>query len=136
MAKLDKLKKSIKQLKRKLNQQPILSKKAKKEIKHLTRELRIRDKVIANLQCQLDSRKDAASELADAILIADSKDITLALDHKNAWKKHKFLCERYDAHLGSGHDKDSARAMANEDLTARYGNEVGFTAEQLCDILS
>ena len=48
----------------------------------------------------------------------------------------KFLCEHYDMHLGAGNEKDSARALANQDLLNRYGKKAGFTPEQLCDILS
>lgn len=136
MAKLDKLKKKLKQLKRELKQQSTPSKKEKRTIEHLKRELEIRDKIIADLQCQLASRKNVTSELADAILVANNDDIKLALNQKNAWKKHTFLCERYDVHLESGHDKDTARTMANKDLMDRYGKKVGFTAEQLRDILS
>ena len=53
-----------------------------------------------------------------------------------SWKRHRFLGERYDAHLLDGHDKDTARGMANRDLVERYGKDVGFTEDQLRDILS
>ena len=136
MAKPDKLKKRIKQLKRELKQQSGLPAKTKKEIKYLKRELKIRDQAISDLQRQLSGRQDAVPESTDSILPADTKGTKLVIEHKIAWKKHKFLCERYDVHLDSGRDKDRARAMANEDLVDRHGKKAGFTVEQLCDILS
>ena len=136
MAKQDKLKKRIKQLKRKLKQQTSLPGKAKKQIKHLNRELEARDQAIGDLQRQLGLGLQAVSDPADPLLLADTKGASQVIEHKNAWKKNKFLCERYDVHLESGHDKDKARAMANEDLLQRYGKKAGFTAEELCDILS
>ncbi len=135
MAKPDKLKKKIKQLERKLDQQTAQAEKTKKKIKVLNREVKARDQAIADLQRQLSGRQDADSEPTGALLLpgADKK---LAVEHKNAWKRHKFLCERYDVHLDAGHEKDSARGMANQDLLQRYGKKAGFTPEQLCDILS
>lgn len=136
MAKLDKLKKKIKQLERKLDQQSSLPKKAQKQIKQLNCELKARNRVIADLQHQLAGQADTTSESVDSILPVDPKDMSLALDHKHAWKKHKFLCDRYDVHLDSGLNKNKARTLANQDLMGRYGKEVGFTPEQLCEILS
>jgi chromosome segregation ATPase len=136
MAKPDKLKKRIKRLKRKLDQQSSLHEEIQKEIKHLKRELKVRDQSITDLQRQVSDRQDAVPALTDSILPADIKGTKLAIEHKAAWKKHKFLCERYDVHLDSGCDKDRARAMANEDLVDRHGKKAGFTVEQLCDILS
>ena len=135
MAKPDKLKKRVKQLERKLDQQSTLTEKTKKKIKALNRELKARDRAISDLQRQISGRKGADAESTNAELLpgADKK---LAIGHKNAWKKHKFLCDRYDVHLDTGHEKDSARAMANEDLLNRYGKKAGFTPEQLCEILS
>lgn len=136
MSKLDKLKKKIKKLTQKLDQQATASKKTKKEIKRFKRELEIRDQVIADFQQQLANKQGEAPKSLDSILLADEEDRKLAVDHKNTWKKHRFLCERYDVHLDSGQGKNNARTMANEDLVERYGNEAGFTTEQLCDILS
>lgn len=136
MAKQDKLKKKVKQLKRKLKQQAALPGKTKKQIKHLNRELKARDQAIAVLQRKLSDVQDPGSEPVDAILLADTKGARDVIEHKNSWKKHRFLCERYDVHLESGHDKDKARLMANQDLVKRYGKNAGFTTEQLCDILS
>lgn len=136
MAKLDKLKKKIKQLKRKLDRQFDLPKKTKKEIKYLKRELELRNQVIVDLKCQLAEQQNATPELANALLLAETEDKKAVIDHKNAWKRHTFLRDRYEHHMGSGYEKDKARTMANKDLIDRYGTEVGFTAEQLCDILS
>lgn len=136
MAKQDKLKKRIKQLKRKLKRQIALPGKTKKQIKHLNRELKARDQLIAVLQRQLPGEQDPASDPVDSILVADAKGTKQVIEHKNAWKKHRFLCERYDVHLESGHEKDKARLMANQDLVQHYGEEAGFTAEELCEILS
>lgn len=136
MAKQDKLKRRVKQLKRKLKQQDSLPGKAKKQIKHLNRELKARDQAIASLQRQLSAGQQAAPDAVDALLLAGAKGTKQVIEHKNAWKKHKYLCDRYDLHLESGHGKDKARVMANEDLVLLHGKSAGFTAEQLRDILS
>lgn len=136
MSKAEKLKKKIKQLKRKLEQRSSLPEKAKKEIKFLSRELKARDQAIVELQRKLSGRPDVSSDSAGATLAEYSREKGLAIEHKHAWKKHKFLCERYDVHLDSGHDKDKARAMANRDLVNSHGKKAGFTAEELRGILS
>ena len=136
MAKQDKLKKKLKQLKRKLAQQSGVPKSAEKEIKRLGRELKARDETIEELRRQLAEQQGSDAPQSDTLLVEDSDETRLALAHKDAWKRHKFLGERYDVHLADGHAKDKARAMANRDLVKRYGKRVGFTAEQLRDILS
>lgn len=136
MAKQDKLKKRIKRLKRKLKQQTNLSGKAKKQVKRLNRELQARDQAIADFQRQLSGGQQAVSDPADSLLLAGTGNKKQVIEHKNAWKRHKFLCDRYDVHLESGHDKDKARILANQDLVGRHGEKAGFTAEELCDILS
>jgi len=52
--------------------------------------------------------------------------------NKLSHKKHKT----HNVHFESGHDKDKARILANQDLVGRHGEKAGFTAEELCDILS
>jgi len=136
MSKLDKLKKKIKKLEHKLDQQPTPSKKAKKEIKRFRRELEEKDQIINDLQRRLADKQNATPEPNKTILLAHNEDRSLALEYKSTWKKHRFLCERYDVHLDSGQEKNRARTMANKDLVERYGTKAGFTKEQLCDILS
>lgn len=133
MAKKDK---SEKRLKRKLKQQTKLSAKAKKQVKRLDRELKARDQAIADLQRQLRGGQQAISDPADSLLLAGTGDAKQVIEHKNAWKRHKYLCDRYDVHLESGHGKDKARIMANKDLVQRHGAKAGFSAEELRDILS
>ena len=46
------------------------------------------------------------------------------------------LLDRYEHHLNSGRDKPSARLLANKDLLAEFGQEAGYTEEELQQILS
>ena len=136
MAKAKKLKKKIKRLKLQLEQHSRQPDKTKKQIKYLNRELKTRDRLIAELQSRLADDSEAADESAAGAHAGYARDSGFAVEHKKAWKKHKFLCERYDAHLDNGHDKEQARAMANQDLVDNYGKQAGFTAEELGGILS
>ncbi len=137
MANNDKLKKKIKKLERRLDQKSTLPKKVEKEIKGLKHKLGLQAQVIADLRRKLAEQQSSIPELVDASLLVEAnEDKKMVIEHKNAWKRHTFLGKCYEAHLASGYDKDRARTMANQDLMDHYGNEVGFTAEQLGDILS
>ena len=131
MAKADRLKKKIKKLEQRLKEAP---KQAKKEIKRLKHALEERDRTIESLRRRL--REQAPREATGSVEIPASRDRKLALGQKNAWKRHSFLRERYEAHLAAGHDKGQARLLANRDLMERYGEEVGFTRDELVAILS
>jgi len=136
MAKADKLKKKIKKLTRKLEQKSTLPKKSKKDINRLKRALKERDRIITGLQLQLSEQQSPASESVETILTSLTRDKKLVIGQKNAWKRHTFLGERYEQYLDDGHDKEQARSLANQDLMDRYGDDVGFTPEQLLAILS
>lgn len=136
MAKADKLKKKIKKLTRKLEQKPTLPNKAKKEIKQLKRALKESDRIITGLRLQLSEQRSPSLESAETILTSVIRDKKLVIGQKNAWKRHTFLGECYEQHLDNGHDKEQARSLANQDLMDRYGDDVGFTPEQLLAILS
>lgn len=136
MANTDKLRKKIKNLTRKLEQQHVLPKKAKKEIKRLKRALKDRDRIITGLQLQLAEQSGPTAESLESVLTQATRDRKLVIGQKNAWKRHTFLGECYEEHLNNGHGKKQARTMANQDLMDRYGDDVGFTLEQLFVILS
>ena len=136
MAKAKKLKKNIKRLKRKLEQQSSQARKAKREIKNINRELKARGKYIAELQRQVSAAPAGSSEFPEKSPIENSGNKSIAIEQKKAWKRGRFLCERYDLHLNSGLEKDEARALANRDLMESQGKEAGFTAEELRGILS
>jgi len=136
MAKPDKLKKEIKQLKRKLDSQSTLSRKLKEEIKQFKLKLKARDKRIADLLKKTAGRKKSHLNSTSAAFVAELEKEKGVIEHKNAWKRHTYLGECYDGYLDEGYDKERARAMANQDLKGRYGEEFGFNEEQLSDILS
>ncbi len=154
MAKLDKLKKRVKQLGQQLEQQSVLLKQATKDIKllkqaleqksslpknkikQLSHKLGEHNQAITELQKLFANREDAPSESCGNILLDNGENSNLALEQKNTWKRHTYLCERYDVYLISGHKKEKARTNANEDLVDKHGKEAGFTEEQLQEILS
>jgi len=136
MAKLKKLKKKIKKIKQKFDQEFKLFRKAQKEIKSLKRKLQKRDQLIADLQRQHVEKKVSTPPPSTTTLLGETADKKLTVDYKSSLKRNKFLIECYEVHLGSVQEKDRARAMANQDLMDRYGEEFGFTKEQLGDILS
>ncbi len=136
MAKADKLRKIIKKLTRKLEQKTTPPKKSKKEIKRLKRALKERDRIITGLQRQLAEQTGPSAESVESVLTLETRDKRLVIGQKNAWKRHTFLGERYEKHLNDGRGKEQARAMANQDLMDRYGDDIGFTPEQLLVILS
>lgn len=136
MAKPDKLKKALKQLKRKLDDQSSVSTKLKEELKGFKRKLKERDKRVAELQRKLAGKKKSTFKGTAADFVAELENEQGVIDHKNAWKRHTYLGECYDGYLDEGYDKERARVMANEDLKGRYGDEFGFSEEQLDDILS
>ncbi len=54
---------------------------------------------------------------------------------KSAGKRYSYLQDQYEAHLSAGMDKVRARAAANHDLITQFGEDAGYTREQLADIL-
>lgn len=136
MANKDKLTKVVKRLKKKMEQQSIQLKKAETKITKLQKKLDAKEQKILRLKAQPETGNDTDHHSKDEIFQETTGDKKAIIDHKNAWKRHTYLRDRYEQHMVDGHDKDSARLLANKDLTARYGQEVGFTQEQLGDILS
>ncbi len=61
---------------------------------------------------------------------------TVAVAQRNAWKRHRYLRDRYDFHLENSHDKPDARDLADKDLRQEYGEDAGFSKQELEHILS
>ncbi|MCB1860005.1 MAG: hypothetical protein KDI63_17170 [Gammaproteobacteria bacterium] len=108
-----------------------------KEIVALRREIRLRDEVIEDLKRRQiqDSAASMATEPAPMGL-SESKKQGVALAHRKAWERHQYLRSQYEVHLESGVDKQRARMMADGDLRRRYGDDAGYTEEQLDAILT
>ena len=69
-------------------------------------------------------------------LLAAQKPHRVGVAQREAWKRHGYLRERYEFHLEAGRNKDQARGLANSDLQERFGEEAGYTSQELEQILS
>ena len=87
-----------------------------------------------------DLAEPAAREALDEAVESESLDEALeeglAAAQRASWKKHSYLRDRYEAYLNDGRKKADARGLANADLVAKYGEESGFTEQDLQDILT
>jgi hypothetical protein len=118
----------------------------KDKIKKLKTELKDREKLIRSMQ-KRQKKSEAKSEKSDkkkklkgrsgaAKLLRSQQSARIGVQQKEAWKKHGFLRDRYEFHLEDGQDKETARAMANQDLRDSFGDEAGYSEQELEIILS
>ncbi|HEB97710.1 MAG TPA: hypothetical protein ENI96_14905 [Sedimenticola thiotaurini] len=135
MSKKSRLKKENRRLERRLCRLEQRNRKLKKRMKRLARGLEERGRTIASLQRKLERRRSGAADTAPALRAAAGKG-SPALQHRNAWQRHAFLRERYEEHQRGGCERQRARELANRDLIGRFGDEAGYTAEQLESILT
>jgi hypothetical protein len=116
------------------------------KIKKLETELKQRDELIGSLQKRLE-KSQAASEKSDkkerkpkargaAKLLRTQRRTRIGVAQKEAWKKHGYLRDRYEYHLENGEQKEKARTMANRDLIDSFGDEAGYSGQELEVILS
>ncbi|MBT3061109.1 MAG: hypothetical protein AB2728_19720 [Candidatus Thiodiazotropha sp.] len=147
-----KLKKKLKQEKEKLKRRPKASDDAvvqtlTDKIKRLKSELKDRDKLIGSLQKRLkksadkngksDNKNDKLKGRSGAAkLLRSQRTARIGVAQKQAWKQHGFLRDRYEYHLENGQAKETARAMANRDLRDSFGDEAGYSEQELETILS
>ncbi len=114
-----------------------------KTVKRLEKALRVRDAVIQDLNRRLDvgpgTRKPESETRKPKNRFEPrqkSRKTSLAVAQRKAWKQHSYLRDRYEHHLGAGRDKNEARLLANLDLRAEFGQETGYTEQELQHILS
>ena len=133
MASKEKLKKELKRVRKESEKAQEKRKKAEKKLKKLQEVLRSLDKKRADKK-----KKDKKSKVAEAAEQEDTDIVTsgVASSQREAWKRHSFLRDRYEAYLGAGDCKSDARAMANKDLEKEFGTECGYTEAELQDILT
>jgi hypothetical protein len=117
------------------------------KIKILKAELKNRDEVIVGLQKRL-KKSVVKSEKSDkksnklkakgntAKLLRTQQSARIGVAQKEAWKKHGFLRDRYEYHLENGEDKVAARGLADQDLRDAFGDEAGYSEQDLENILS
>ncbi|MES9992801.1 MAG: hypothetical protein ABW098_12655 [Candidatus Thiodiazotropha sp.] len=117
------------------------------KIKKLKAELKDRDELIGNLHKRL-KKSDSKGEKSDkkdkkrkqigtaTNFLRSQRTARIGVTQKHAWKQHGFLRDRYEFHLENGQAKDAARAMANQDLRDSFGDEVGYSQQELETILS
>lgn len=117
------------------------------KIKMLKSALKERDEQIGRLQKRLkktarDSEKrDRKTKQLKARgsatkLLRTQQTARIGVTQRQAWKQHGFLRDRYEFHLESGEEKAAARALANQDLRGAFGDEAGYSEEELENILS
>ena len=134
MADKKKLKKEIKLLRKRVKKAMERNLKAQQELGRLQTKMAKRAK-----QTRDPSGTAVEDALEQSLLtedIAGAEDAGLASAHRATWKKHTYLRDRYEVHLGEGQGKPNARKLANLDLVAKYGEESGFSEEDLQDILT
>ncbi|MEW8506426.1 MAG: hypothetical protein AB2598_06955 [Candidatus Thiodiazotropha sp.] len=147
-----KLKKKLKKGKEKLKREAKVSDEVAiqtlaDKIMKLKAELKDRDELIGSLQKRL-KKADNKSEKVEkqnkkqkqtggaAKFLRSQRTARIGVAQKQAWKQHGFLRDRYEYHLENGQEKESARAMANQDLRDSFGDEAGYSEQELETILS
>jgi predicted RNase H-like nuclease (RuvC/YqgF family) len=147
-----KLKKKLKQGKEKLKRANAVADDSvihtlTNKIKKLKAELKNRDDIIFGLQKRL-KKSEGKSEKSDkkngqlkakgstAKILRTQQSARIGIVQKEAWKKHGFLRDRYEYHLENGQDKEAARVLADKDLRDAFGDEAGYSKQDLEDILS
>ncbi|MCB1722963.1 MAG: hypothetical protein H6959_06225 [Chromatiaceae bacterium] len=108
-----------------------------KRVRKLKRKLGARAQEIADLHSRL-ARATPVAEAASPVSAAfgDSGGGNVATSQRSAWKRHSYLRDRYEFHIGAGETKDRARLLANEDLKHEHGADSGYTDDELSAILS
>lgn len=109
-------------------------------IKHLEKELKQRDGIIETLNRQLKDRKarkgkkNSNKSALNALFAQQTSKVGVA--QKKAWKRHGYLRDRYEFHLAKGKDITDARNLAGQDLREEFGDDAGYSEQELAHILS
>ncbi|MBT3016063.1 MAG: hypothetical protein KME63_09990 [Candidatus Thiodiazotropha sp. (ex Clathrolucina costata)] len=147
-----KLKKKLKQGKGKLKPADVVSDDSAiqtltQKIQKLKAELEERDDVIGRLQKRLKKAESKSGKKGKkekkpkggggaARLLRAQQSTRIGIVQKEAWKQHGFLRNRYEYYMEDGRDKETARALADQDLRDAFGDKAGYTKLELEDILS
>jgi hypothetical protein len=100
---------------------------------------------IAQLKAELQARVSASpaerepvgiETLAEFDELDRASDTGSVSERKKSWERHQYLRAQYEHHLESGSTKDEARVAADRDLRQRYGDQFGYSLEDLDSILS
>lgn len=113
----------------------------KQKIQKLEKELSKRKRLIEELYGQLKKDKTgkgkkskSAKNVPNPLFKGQTKRVGVV--QKQAWRRHGYLRDRYEFHLGEGQDKSNARVLADKDLRDRYGEDAGYTELELEQILT
>lgn len=113
----------------------------KQQIKRLEKELSKRDRLIEELTSRRNKgktgkikRNKPAKHTPTPLFKKQTKRVGVM--QKQAWQRHGYLRDRYEFHLLEGREKSEARGLADRDLRDKYGEEAGYTMQELEDILS
>ncbi|HHH40323.1 MAG TPA: hypothetical protein ENK50_12215 [Sedimenticola sp.] len=105
------------------------------EIRALQKELEKRDALILELQQRAGAAREPESD--DGVeLLHRQQEEGIAVSHRRAWERHQYLRQQYEQYLEQGARADAARGLANRDLVQRFGENAGYSGEELRDILS
>jgi len=110
-------------------------------IEYLEKELKQREGTIDTLNRKLreskarKKKKSKSPESALSALFAQQK-TRVGVDQKRAWKRHGYLRDRYEFHLSTGQSIADARTFAGQDLRMVFGDDAGYSEQELEHILS
>ncbi|MCU7803832.1 MAG: hypothetical protein KZQ96_11590 [Candidatus Thiodiazotropha sp. (ex Lucinoma borealis)] len=122
----------------------------KQKINKLESELKRRERKINDLRGQIKEVENKKSkkgkkgkkekrqnrgEGATKLLLAQQS-TRVGIAHRDAWRQHGFLRHRYEYHMESGKEKTTARHLADKDLREKFGEDAGYSEEELEHILS
>ncbi|MBL3529547.1 MAG: hypothetical protein JMN27_18000 [gamma proteobacterium endosymbiont of Lamellibrachia anaximandri] len=113
----------------------------KKRIKQLEAELKHCNETIEALRHQVKDKQTGKNKKrkpgnSAVKSLRSQQSTTVAVAQRSAWKRHRYLRDRYDFHLDNCHDKPDARDLADKDLRQEYGEDAGFSKQELDHILS
>lgn len=131
-------KKELKKLSERIAELDERYQEATSALKRARKKLRHREQIIEELESQLAlddfPADDGDLDLAEIMeMEIDSEVLEL---QRGAWKRNRYLTERYGLYLEDGVEKSQAREKANKDLMEKYGDAAGYDAETLEEILS
>jgi len=111
--------------------------KGKKRLDALEEERRRLQLQVAELQRRLDeapdnqSRPESTGTQPDTLAEEELPRKRPASSHKIDWERYGYLHDRYELYVEEGIDKEEARKKANRDLIGKFGENVGYSDEQL-----
>ena len=127
-------KKKINKLSKRLKKTQSRVEKLAQQISRLGSQLAQQDDQAQQLQSNQQQGVDTSHDLP----AGEAIDLDIYPDEvsQEVLRKAAFLRDRYEFHLEQDKPKPLAREAANADLVAQYGEESGFTQQELEDVLS